>query len=163
MNTIIQLLTENYDGKPWIGTSILDVLKDITPDMAIYRELTTDKNIFDYVWHIVSWRRFVIERLGGNDSYDIEINSDLDWTHNLNPSQNQWLQLREILAATQVILLRRLVQAPATLLSQQVKGKDYTYFALLHGIVQHDMYHLGQVALAKQNIAKVDNLLLKAA
>jgi uncharacterized damage-inducible protein DinB len=162
MNTIAQLLSENYNGKPWMGISTLDVLADITPDMAIFRNHAKDKNIFDYVWHIVSWRRFAIERLGGNDSYDIELNSDLDWTNNLNPSQNQWLQLREILSATQVILLRRLAQAPPTLLEQTVKGKDYTYFEMLHGIVQHDIYHLGQIVMAKK-VAKNGMVHLSAA
>ena len=152
MNTIIQLLTEAYNGKPWTGVSILDVINDITPDEAIFRESPDNKNVFDYVWHIVSWRRFAIERLAGNDSYDIALNSDLDWTNNLKPSQNQWLQLREILSATQVILLRRLAQAPPSLLAQQVAGKDYTYFTMLNGIVQHDAYHLGQIAMVKKHV-----------
>jgi nicotinate-nucleotide pyrophosphorylase (carboxylating) len=35
-------------------------------------------------------------------------------------------------------------------LDKAVPGKNYTFYVLLHGIVQHDLYHAGQIALLKK-------------
>ena len=35
-------------------------------------------------------------------------------------------------------------------LADGVAGKDYLVYVLLHGAVQHDLYHAGQIALLKK-------------
>ena len=32
------------------------------------------------------------------------------------------------------------------------KTHKYTYYTLLHGIIQHDVYHLGQIAYIKKSL-----------
>ncbi len=35
-----------------------------------------------------------------------------------------------------------------------VPGRNYSYYTLLHGIVNHDLYHAGQIALIKKGLGK---------
>jgi hypothetical protein len=32
-------------------------------------------------------------------------------------------------------------------LMEEVEGKAYNYYTLLHGVIQHDLYHLGEIVL----------------
>ena len=41
----------------------------------------------------------------------------------------------------------------AAQLGAPVPGHDYSYYVMLHGIVQHDVYHAGQIALIKKLLA----------
>jgi hypothetical protein len=49
---------------------------------------------------------------------------------------------------------REFVDAVAALTDDQLEapigGKDYNAYVLLHGVVQHDLYHAGQIALLKK-------------
>jgi len=32
-------------------------------------------------------------------------------------------------------------------LNDEVHGKAYDYYTLVHGVIQHDLYHLGEISL----------------
>ena len=34
-----------------------------------------------------------------------------------------------------------------------VPGRDYTYYDMLHGIINHDLYHTGQIMILKKALA----------
>jgi uncharacterized damage-inducible protein DinB len=38
-------------------------------------------------------------------------------------------------------------------LGERLEGERYTVYEMLHGVVQHDLYHAGQVALLKRGVA----------
>jgi len=35
-------------------------------------------------------------------------------------------------------------------LNEKIKGGKISFYVLLHGVVQHDLYHAGQIALLKK-------------
>ena len=35
-------------------------------------------------------------------------------------------------------------------LDDTVQGKNYSFYVMAHGVVQHDLYHAGQIALLKK-------------
>ncbi len=39
---------------------------------------------------------------------------------------------------------------PHAKLSETVPGREYSVYCLLHGVVQHNLYHAGQIALLKK-------------
>jgi hypothetical protein len=38
-------------------------------------------------------------------------------------------------------------------LAGTVPGKEHSVYTMLHGIIQHDLYHAGQVALLKKALS----------
>ena len=50
--------------------------------------------------------------------------------------------------------MRRLRGAIAALdperLDERVRGKPYSVYFMLHGVIQHNLYHAGQIALLKK-------------
>ena len=62
-------------------------------------------------------------------------------------NREEWNFLKEKLQNTQDSLLHRLSQESDELLEKIVPGKDYTFGPILTSIAQHDIYHLGQIAM----------------
>ena len=60
----------------------------------------------------------------------------------------------EALRQSQLKLLEAAANFPDERLGELVPSKTqrYTYYTLLHGITQHDIYHLGQIALLLKTV-----------
>ncbi|HCM77200.1 MAG TPA: DinB family protein [Cytophagales bacterium] len=136
---IIKTLTDTYQGKPWHGPSVKQVLSQITPEMANHR-IGTGHSIIELVLHMVAWRNFVIHKLQGDEAFDV---SEAD---NFPPSTT-WQTALEELEKNQAALLGALRAWDMEKLENPVPPRNYSYYKLLHGIVHHDLYHLGQIVM----------------
>lgn len=154
MNTEIQrighLLKVSYAGETWHGPSLKAQLKDVNADLAARKMSTNIHSIWELVLHIIAWRRFCIEKLRGNDSYELPIGGKIDWPEVTEVSKEAWETALENLENNQQELLSLLKAKTDDILEKEVAGKSYTFYYLIHGIIQHDIYHGGQIALLKK-------------
>ena len=58
-------LRKVYDGDPWHGSSITDVLKGIDADVAARRSIPDAHTIWELVLHMTGWTREVASRVRG--------------------------------------------------------------------------------------------------
>ena len=150
MNTQLKAIKENliscFNGKPWYGISLMEKLNTI--DFTKVNQMQYgEKSIAVLVQHIQNWRVFVLKKLEGDAGYEIEMNSTNDWTPVHVENEQEWQALKEQLVDTQTKILAILNELDDSILSKQVPGKDYTFEPLLTSIAQHDIYHLGQIAM----------------
>ncbi len=138
-------LENTFEGKPWYGRSLMDILREIAPDTA--HQVLRGRSILRLGRHLLAWRVFTLEKLRGNAEYDIEIGGEGDWPS--DPGMD-WPALLDALRDNQAQLLAALRQFPEANLLERVPGRNFRYSFLLEGVVQHDIYHLGQIALLKQ-------------
>jgi len=143
---IIYNLKECFDGKPWYGISMMEKLNAI-PWEIVNDEKYESKSIAVLVQHIINWRIFLLKKLDGDAEYDLKIDSVEDWTDIQINNQQEWGALKEKLVESQTDLLEKLSGASEELLKKQVPGKKYTFLPILTSISQHDIYHLGQIAM----------------
>lgn len=146
LETIIYNLEESFDGKPWYGISVMEKLN------AVPWQVTNDtiygvKSIAVLVQHITNWRVFVLKKLEGDTNYQIEMDSENDWTDIQISSKEEWNVLKSELRDTQDRLLQMLSKETDQILEKQVPGKEYAFWPILVSIAQHDIYHLGQIAM----------------
>jgi uncharacterized damage-inducible protein DinB len=146
LKSIIQNLEESFDGKPWYGVSVMEKLNSI-PWQTVNEEFYGTKSIAVLVQHIINWRVFVLKKLQGDSDYEIEMDSANDWTAIQINSKNEWLLLKVKLQETQDNLTKILSQRTDAILEKQVPGKGYKFLPILNSISQHDIYHLGQIAM----------------
>ena len=68
------------------------------------------------------------------------------------PTSKDWVNALNDLFISQDKLLELLKNFPDSRLSEVVSHGSYryTFFTLLHGIIHHDLYHTGQIALIKK-------------
>lgn len=48
---------------------------------------------------------------------------------------------------TQQELIKAIRQFPESRLNEKVPNREYDFLTLLHGIIHHDIYHIGQIRL----------------
>lgn len=143
---LIDEYTEIYDGTPWYGESIAKSLQAVSYQVVNYRPVPNAHSIADLCMHMLSWRRFVIEKLEGNANYTIALNSAEDWKEGVSLNREEdWQALQDQLRVSQREIIRLLGTKTDAWLKEAAAGKAYTNLYMLRGIMQHDLYHLGQI------------------
>ncbi|HEY0678016.1 MAG TPA: DinB family protein [Chitinophagaceae bacterium] len=152
MNTQIRqfivALNDNYNGKPWHGRSIRSLLGEVTPEIGLKKPNPASHSIAELIYHMANWRDFTITRIKpeeGKDSKYFDVN---DWrTLDLTSFQTWELGL-QLLEESQRRLISILNETDDSILSQPVGERKYNFHYLLSGLLQHDVYHTGQIAYA---------------
>jgi len=146
LDVIIQNLKECFDGKPWYGIPVMEKLNAI-PWQVVNNKVYGGKSIAILVKHIMNWRIFVIKKLEGDLQFNIIIDGENDWDEVHVKSQEEWNLLKQNLQNTQDDLIEKLSKETDELLEKQVPGKEYKFGPILTSVAQHDIYHLGQIAM----------------
>ena len=141
------MLREIYEGGPWHGPSITKVLSGISPRQAL-SAIGDSHNIIELVLHMTAWRNFVIRRLAGDENY--ELTEDENFKIITNITDEAWEAAKQALAESQQQLISYLNHTADNQLLKNVVNRPYNYYILLQGMLQHDIYHLGQIALLKK-------------
>ena len=141
---IINMFQNTFDGAAWHGTSIMRVLEKITSEQA-FQPSEQIHRICELVQHITAWRIFALKRLEGDDHY--EISQKENWKTFINQDEAAWEEIKADLAESQKKIISALEKISDERLNDEVAGKAYNYYTLIHGVIQHDLYHLGEIAL----------------
>lgn len=151
MNTIqhvARLLKETYEGHPWHGRSIKSLLSEVTPEMGLKNPGPGAHSIAELVYHMVTWRDFTLTRIQPQEGHDVQYYEKNDWrTLDLNSFQT-WEQGLQLLDESQQRLMSAIEQLDESILPKIVDHRKYNFKLLLYGVVQHDIYHAGQIAYA---------------
>ncbi len=150
INRIKDMVRRHYDGETWHGPSLIETLSDVSPEQAVKRLLPNTHNIAEIIGHLTAWRTFALEKLTGGDSYDIVLNSEDDWRKVDSLTAEGLHDLLVGLADSQTELLDVLETVNDRRLNDIVPGRKYSYYTLLQGFIQHDIYHSGQISLLKK-------------
>lgn len=137
-------------GEAWHGKALEEALKDLSWQKALQHPFPHAHSIWEYVLHIIAWRTFAIERIKGNAEFHIEIGGEIDWPKVEGASEESWQNTQVQLSNSSQILRDLLREQEDSLLDRQVEKKAYSFYILLHGIVQHDAYHCGQIVLTRK-------------
>lgn len=76
----------------------------------------------------------------------------LDWPPVPAPTNEAWQATVTKLLAAGRALAERVSKYPDLNLPHTVPGRKYDFYFLFHGIVQHSLYHGGQIALLKKAV-----------
>lgn len=141
---IISLFEKLYDGNPWIDVNIIDTLQGISSQQASVRILDKSNTIWEIVNHMISWRQNVLKRLQGKMIKTPQHNY---FEPVKDKSGSAWLKTIEKFADTEINWLEFLRDFKANNFSNIYSNNGLTYYEHIHGIIQHDAYHLGQIRL----------------
>ena len=94
---------------------------------------------------MANWREFAISHLAPSDK-SLAYFEENDWRSLDHTNKALWPEGLQKLQRSQESLLRLLAEKDDSLLEQNVSDRTYNYRKLITGIIQHDIYHLGQIA-----------------
>jgi uncharacterized damage-inducible protein DinB len=156
MNREILLITEQlkevYEGEPWFGRSIKEILEEID-EAFVFEKLNGQHSLLELIWHMITWKEFVISRLRKDHTPNQYFEKN-DWRQLDHSDKKLWHQGLQRFKQVHNELLEIIQQQKDDILSQKVDEKKYDFRKLLHGIKEHDIYHLGQIAYIKKMLQK---------
>ncbi|TXF88826.1 DinB family protein [Neolewinella aurantiaca] len=142
-NYLAKHLNTVYASQPWYGSGVLESLNKIPEEK--WHQQHGHRTISDLIGHVIAWRNFAIARLDGRTDFGIEMNTEEDWPDCSGLSKAILLQQ---LADTQVALLATLERLTDADLDTHFPSQyGYSRGDLALGIMQHDIYHTGQINL----------------
>jgi uncharacterized damage-inducible protein DinB len=143
-------LHASLTGPAWHGPSLLEILDGITADEARRRPVAAAHSMAEIVPHVTAWMSAAERRLAG-ESVELEgdadwppVSDDFDWSRAVQ-------KLRDAAEALGV-RIRTLSDSDLDAIRVRSYGHEYSAYVLLHGVVQHNLYHAGQLALLKKAV-----------
>jgi uncharacterized damage-inducible protein DinB len=151
IDRILDQLKRAFEGHAWHGPSVREVLAGVTAEQAHARPLPNAHNIWELVRHIAVWEDVGRRRLEG-DRAQIEISSPEDWPPPEDTSEAAWAEALAALERGHEALVETVKRVPESRLNEPVGEGMSTLYVTLHGVIQHDLYHAGQIAILKKGI-----------
>lgn len=157
MNRSEKLSNELYNsvfGDPWHGSQIKKILEDIPVENAFLKPIPSAHNIIELTLHIDAWTEEVLSRFNGNISEEPTMG---DWPKPKENIEEYWQTVKQKLFADTNKLIAVIKNFPENKLDELVGeernislGTGFSFEGLIIGLVQHNAYHGGQIALLKK-------------
>ncbi len=161
---IIRSLSEIFEGAPWYGDSVMRKLENVPYVIGYKTCIPESHSVAQIVGHLIAWKTFAVEKMKSNKDYSIEIDTQEDWPNIDVNSATEWEDLKRKLVAAQSRIYEILnEQKDDSFLSKKVGGEEYDFGYLLNGLIQHDIYHIGQIGLIESQLKrkKIDSGVFK--
>ena len=147
---IVDQMDRAFSGDAWHGPPLLHLLEDVTAEQAATHPVAGAHSIWEIANHVAAWNMIVRRRIAGEN---VNVTPELDWPQVEETSRVDWQLTLENLKHSRTRLRGVVQNLPDEKLREQVIGKDYPLYVMLHGLVQHDLYHAGQIAILKKALA----------
>lgn len=145
IQSIIQSLEEIMFGEPWYGRNFFDITRAIDPAIVAVHPGGNAHTLLELVYHCLTWTDFTLHRVLKDVEMDLHATEALDWRV-IDPEKHTWASGLEQLQSSTKTLIAALHKKSDALLEETVDYRSYNFEYLLKGLVQHNIYHLGQIA-----------------
>ncbi len=148
---IADQLRRAFDGEAWHGDSLFEILEGVRAEQAAARPIAGAHSIWELVLHIAAWDGIVLRRLGGAAS---EMSDAENFPAVTDTRDVAWRAALAEARRVHEALVAAVAGLPDSRLYEIVPGKPahYDFYHMLHGVVQHELYHAGQIALLKKAV-----------
>ncbi|PYV98553.1 MAG: hypothetical protein DMG89_10820 [Acidobacteria bacterium] len=139
-----------FEGEAWHGDSVLELLSGVIAAQAAGKPIPNAHSIWELVLHIAAWDGAVLHRTAGAS---VTLSDDENFPSVKDTSEAAWEKTKEAVKQTHDDLVKAVAVFPDSRLNEQVPGKTesyYNFYYMFSGIVQHELYHAGQIALLKK-------------
>lgn len=145
---LAEQLRRAFDGEAWHGDSVLEILEGVDAHAAAAKPIANTHSIWELLLHIAAWDDAVRRRLDSPQL--ITLNDAENFPPVKDASAAAWAQAVQQSVHAHRQLVKAVEELPDARLTERVPGKDYDIRMMLYGIVQHELYHAGQIALLKK-------------
>lgn len=139
----------SIEGEAWHGPSLMELLRDLTADEAVMKPIRDAHSIWEIVLHVITDAELVLERLAGKPA---SYSGEQDWPPVREKSNEAWSSAIKSLQNASARLRKTILQLDAAGLDEPIVEGFSSVYVTLHGTLQHNLYHAGQIALLKKII-----------
>ena len=95
------------------------------------------------------WAEFTLKRLEKDEKHDMSYFEELDW-RKIDPKKHTWKKGLAEFKSIHKKIIAILKKRDDAFLKEIVDYRKYNYRFLLNGMIEHNIYHAGQVAHLKK-------------
>ena len=147
LRRILDQMDRAFSGDAWHGPSLMHVLEGIRAEEASKHAVPNAHSIWEIVHHIGAWNRIVRQRLDGDA---VKITAEQDWPPVWEVSETAWKRALENLCESRAALRKLVENLKDDQLEEKLTASSVSRYTALHGLIQHDLYHAGQIAILKK-------------
>jgi uncharacterized damage-inducible protein DinB len=123
----------------------------VTAEQAAAKPAPSVHSIWEIVLHIISTQRLVCERLQGKPTV---LPAEEVWPRIPDPSEAAWTGTKRELREINERLRQAVRLLDESRLEEPIVDGFSSIYVTLHGTVQHNLYHGGQIAVLKKGFRK---------
>ena len=143
-------------GDPWYGNNVYSIIEQVTFEAAFEKPPGAAHTIAGIVLHMLSWTEEVLDRLNGMTA---GVPTSGDWPDTGAPEEQKWQNYVSDLKLVNVNLQRVIEDFPEEKWNEPVPderngelGSCVNFEELVNGLIQHHVYHSGQIAILNRMI-----------
>jgi uncharacterized damage-inducible protein DinB len=152
LSRIAAELERAYEGDAWHGPNMTVTLKGLRAFSAATKPIPEAHSVWELVKHLTAWNQIVHRRFLGEL---VKVSPEQDWppVEDTNPEawERDLAALRNSVESF-IAELKRAAKKPDcdAVLKKKVRGKTHNVYVMLHGAVQHNLYHTGQIGILRK-------------
>jgi uncharacterized damage-inducible protein DinB len=148
---IADQLKRAVTGDAWHGPATEQILAGVTADMAASRPFDQAHSIWELVLHITAWLQACRRRLDGDRA---ELTDAEDWPEVNDTSEHAWNEAIARMTRAYEELSSAISLLDDSRLDQPLIEGMSSVYVTLHGVIQHTLYHAGQIAILRKAISE---------
>ncbi|MBO9634873.1 MAG: DinB family protein [Chitinophagaceae bacterium] len=132
--------------EPWFGDGFRSKIDQLSNEEAFIKPLPSLHSVAELLSHCTEWKKEGINQLKGNLPV-LNMESPDNWKTIETLKKMGWEKIREDFYDAVKKLVSILKTKDDDFLEELTADKRYTYQYLLEGLLDHDVYHMGQIAI----------------
>jgi uncharacterized damage-inducible protein DinB len=150
--SIIKKLETTLNGEPWFGRAVYQILEEVDVKKVYLKPNNTEHSLIELLYHMITWADFTLKRLEKDKINDLAAAEELDWRI-INPKIHTWKKGLAEFKAINKKIIALLNKKDDDFLLEIVDYRKYNFRFLLNGMIEHTIYHLGQIAYLNKMLA----------
>jgi hypothetical protein len=144
---IADQLKRAFHGDAWSGPAVNEILQGVNAEVARQKPVSAAHSIWELVHHITAWVDIVSQRIQGTD---VKVTNDVNFPPVTDTGEPAWEQSVSRMNEAEGRLREIVLGFDDPRLQELRPPHGDSVYLLLHGAVQHSLYHAGQIMLLKK-------------
>ena len=149
LQSIIRNLENVNSGQPWFGRPVYELLEEIDGRIVYAKPNKHSHSLIELLYHMITWAEFTWRRIEGDKEQDMKAFEKMDW-RKIDPAVHTWKKGLAQFKSIHKKIIQLLKKKDDAFLKEKVDYRGYNFRFLLNGLIQHNIYHIGQIAHMKK-------------
>lgn len=146
---IVTQMKRAAEGNAWHGPAVLEILDGVSAGVAATKPLSAVHSIWEIALHLIATQELILDRFRGVVR---ELSPEEDWPQVRKPTPAAWRSTIVRLRKNETSLRKAAGALAEDLLDEPLVPGGSSAYDNLHGHVQHDLYHAGQMAILRKAV-----------
>jgi uncharacterized damage-inducible protein DinB len=144
---IANQLNRAFVGDSWHGPAVMEILEGGTAEQAAAHPIDDAHSIWELALHIEAWTRAGLRRLQGDRA---QLSDAENFPSVTGTDEVTWKRVQQSIMQAHDELSSKILQLDDSRLDEPIIEGMSSVYVTLHGVIQHSLYHAGQIAILKK-------------